>query len=140
MEKCVENKEIEMTTQELTTLLTNALSKIMDWMPFEDISKAILIPDPRNPDKLIAVHNGPDGITLIMDDGYDEFVEETLCEECQSNLAPYSIIYTGINVETGEEDGPIGLYGSHSEDDETELEFEMEEELPQEARQKRVLN
>lgn len=112
-------KKVEdMTTQDLTTLLTMTLSKVMDWMPLENISKAILVPDPRDLNKLCAVHNGPDGITLLIGEGYKEFIEEMLCDDCKAQLQPYSVIYTGMNVHTGEIDpnSPIGLYGAHDED------------------------
>jgi len=119
-------KKLELTTQELTTLLTMALSKIMDWMPAEDISKAILVPDPRDPTQLCAVHNGPDGIILLLGDGYKQFIDELLCDECQSQLVPYSVVYTGMDVHTGEidEDAPLGLYGAHSD------EIDFEDEVP----------
>jgi hypothetical protein len=111
-------KKVEISTQDLTTILTTALSKIMDWMPEENRSKAILIPDPRNPEQLLAVHNGPDGIVLLVGDGYQGFIDEILCDDCKASLLPYSVIYTGLNIETGEFDPEayVGLHGAHDED------------------------
>lgn len=115
----MENKKLEgLSTQDLTVLLTMALSKVMDWMPEENRSKAICIPDPRDPTKLCAVHNGPEGLTILMGDGFQGFCEELLCEECVASLVPFSVIFTGFNLETGEFDPEafIGLYGAHDED------------------------
>lgn len=125
------NKKESMTTQDLTTILSTALAQIMTWMPEENRSKAIVIQDPRDPTQLCAVHNGPEGITLLMGQGFKDFCKELLCDMCISNLRPFSVIYTGFNLETGEfdEEAYIGLHGSHDEDvnaslaepDETEI-------------------
>lgn len=112
-------KKVEgLDTQELIFILSMALSQIMAWMPDEGRSKAILIPDPRDPTQLCAVHNGPDGITLLMGEGFKDFCKELLCDDCIASLHPYSVIYTGFNLETGEFDPDtyIGLHGSHDED------------------------
>ncbi len=114
-----EIEKVEFTSDQIIQLLTSTLSLVLNWMPAENISKAILVPDPRDSSNLIAVHNGPDGLTLLIDEGYDEFIDEILCEDCQEQLEPFSVVYTGINNETGEpdEDAPVGLYGAHDEDE-----------------------
>lgn len=136
-------KKVEgMTMQNITLLLTMTLSKIMDWMPEENRSKAICVPDPRDPTKLCAVHNGPQGITILLDDGFKDFCEELLCEDCIANLLPYSVIYTGFNLETGEFDPEayIGLYGAHDEDI-GEVEIDLDDDVqPSNMSKKRTLN
>ena len=139
-------KKVEgLTTQDLTLILTLALSKIMAWMPEENRSKAICIPDPRDPTKLCAIHNGPDGITLLMDDGFKDFCKELLCEDCIASLVPYSVIFTGFNLETGEFDDEayLGLYGAHDED-QNQIEIEFEDDKPEiqpsDMSKKRTLN
>lgn len=104
--------------QELTFILTLALSQIMAWMPDENRSKAILVPDPRDQTKLCAVHNGPDGITLLVGEGFQGFCEELLCEQCIAQLKPFSVIYTGFDLETGlfDPETYLGLHGAHDED------------------------
>ncbi len=135
-------KKVEgFSTQELTTLLTVSLSKIMNWMPYENISKAICVPDPRDSTKLCAVHNGPEGITILIDEGYTNFIEDLLCDDCQSQLVPFSVIYTGFNNETGEFDPQaiIGLYGAHDESDGS-IELDDEQPNPDDLSNKRTLN
>ena len=109
----------ELSSEELSNIIAGALCKVLEWMPPENRSKAILIPDPRDETKLIAVHFSHDGLILFAGEGYDEFIKEFLCEECQEKLYPYAIIFTGINTETGEidPDAYIGLYGAHDEQD-----------------------
>jgi len=117
---------IAMTDKELLQILTLALSKVLDWMPEEIHSKAILIPDPRKPSELLAVHHTADGIAIMVGEGYKEFVEAILCEDCQAELQPYSVIYTGQNTRTGEDDPEayVGLFGAHDEDT-FDLDIEM---------------
>jgi hypothetical protein len=134
-----------MTHEDLTLILSLALSQVMGWMPEENRSKAIVLEDPRDPKNLCAVHTGPDGITLLMGDGFKGFCEELLCEECIAKLEPYSVIFTGFNLETGEFDPEafVGLYGSHDEDIGT-LEVDLDDEeieiQPSDMSRKRTLN
>ncbi len=122
-----ENKP-PLTEEQINSLFCMALSKVLDWMPESDMSKAILLPDPRDFNKLCAIHNGPDGLTLMMDEGYNSFITTMLCEECQAKLEPFSVIFTGVNVHTGEEDPNafVGLYGGHDEDFDDEEKEEVE--------------
>jgi hypothetical protein len=113
-----DDKKTSLSHDDVVTILTTALNQVLEWMPQENRSKALLIPDPRDKTKMCAVHAGHEGICILIDDGYDNLIEEFLCEDCQAKVHPFSVLYTGINTVTGEEDPEayIGLYDGHDED------------------------
>ncbi len=79
-----------------------------------------------------------------MGDGFKGFCEELLCEDCIASLVPYSVIFTGFNLETGEFDPEayLGLYGAHDEDTgESQIELDDKPEIPySDMSKKRTLN
>jgi hypothetical protein len=117
----------DLTLDQANKALFDAITTIMLWMPQESRSKAILVADPRDATKLIAIHTGPNETQILIDEDYTALIS-ILCDDCIAKLKPYSIIYTGIDCATGKLDPEafIGLAGGHDEDQE-EFDVEMDD-------------
>lgn len=111
-------KTTELSPNDITNVLYEALSAVLIWMPPQDIGKAIFVSHPQDPNKMAAVLNTFDGVFILENEDLDKFISETICDDCKAKLKPFSVIITGENVVTGQLDpeAQVGLVGGHDED------------------------
>lgn len=105
-----------LSDKDLLLVLTAAVTALMLTRPEFEHSKMILVPDPRDPKHLLALHTGPAGTHILSDEEFAMVRDEMLCEDCQAQLRPYAIIHTGVNLNNGQFNpgAYLGLEGGHA--------------------------